>query len=170
MSRLAIDFSKNYVQSADDCDHIGYQMADAHLLQRLQVDEGRRAYTNTPRLRRAIGNEVTTDLAFWSFDRMIIITHGQLDYLWQFCVDRTIGQFVQSLNDDATRLSHLFQTNEVAVVGVSVVSKGNVKIHIRISSVGPRLSDIPGDTRTAQRGTGYSNSNCLVAGNHANAN
>ncbi len=35
----AINLSKNDIQRADNRDHVGHQMANAHLLQRLQINE-----------------------------------------------------------------------------------------------------------------------------------
>src|ERR1043165_3218968 len=100
-------------------------MTDAHLFQRLQIYERRRTHTNAIRLRGAVGNYVTTDLALRAFDRVVVITCGWLHHFRQLRVDWTIRQLLQRLHDDAARLSHLFEPDEITIVRVAVFTEWN---------------------------------------------
>src|SRR5208337_4126841 len=68
---LAVHLAQNDVQRTDDRDHVGHQMPARHFVQRLQVDEGRRANAHAIRLRRAITHNVIAQDALGRLDGMI---------------------------------------------------------------------------------------------------
>ena len=84
---------------------------------------------------------------------MIVIAHRRLDDLRDFGVDGSVRHFVQSLLDDAARLSHLFEADEVAIIGVAVLADRNIEIHVGVGSIRTRLAYVPCDARTTQRRT-----------------
>src|SRR5688572_8565763 len=100
-------------------------------------------------MRRAIRNQVTPDLAFRSFNRVVIVAHRWLHDLGQLRVYWSIGKLFQSLTDDSTRLSHFFQSHQVTIISVTVLTERDVKIHVGVSSIRARLPHVPRDSRTA---------------------
>src|SRR6266550_3104660 len=64
----SVNLAQNDIQGPDDRHDVRDQMPDAHLLQRLQVYEARRAHAHAPGLLRAVGNEIAANLAFRSFN------------------------------------------------------------------------------------------------------
>src|SRR5919112_1982065 len=148
---LTVYLSEHDVERADDGDHVGDEVADAHLPQRLEVDEARRADADAVRTARAVRDEVTTDLALRAFDGVVVVARGRLDDLRNLGVDGAVGQLLQGLLDDAARLAHLFEPDEVAVVGVAVLADGDVEVEVGVGRVGPRLAYVPRDARAAQR-------------------
>src|SRR5687768_8322891 len=112
---LAVYLPEHDVERADDGDHVGDEVAEAHLPQRLQVDEARRPDADAVRAARAVRDEVAAYLALRPFDGMVVVARGRLDDLRHLGVDRAVGQLLQSLLDDAARLAHLFEPDEVAV-------------------------------------------------------
>ena len=70
-ARLAIHFAEHNVERADNGDHIGHQRTDSHLLQRLQVDERRRADADAVGVKRAVADHEVAEFALGRFDRDI---------------------------------------------------------------------------------------------------
>src|SRR5438094_4001199 len=79
VDRSSVDLSQNNIQRPNNRNHVRDQMSEAKFLKRLQVHEARRAHTHPPGLLRAVGNQIAANLAFRSFDRMIVIANGRLD-------------------------------------------------------------------------------------------
>src|SRR5438094_1315926 len=75
----SINLSQNNIQRPNNRNHVRDQMSEAKFLKRLQVHEARRAHAHPPGLLRAVGNQIAANLAFRSFDRMIVIANGRLD-------------------------------------------------------------------------------------------
>src|SRR5829696_303536 len=146
-----IYFPEHDVERADDGDHVGDEVADAHLPQRLEVDEARRADADAVRAARAVRDEVTADLALRAFDGVVVVARGRLDDLRDLGVDGAVGQLLQGLLDDAARLAHLFEADEVAVVRVAVLADGHVEVEVGVGRVRAALADVPRDARAAQR-------------------
>src|SRR5678816_599676 len=90
---------------------------------------------------------------------MVVIAYRWLDDLRQLCVDGSIRQVVQRLINDPSRLPHLFESDQVAIVGVAVLSKRNVEIHVGICGIWTRLAHIPRYAGTAQRRAGKTDGN-----------
>src|SRR5829696_6842651 len=145
-----IYFPEHDVERADD----GDEVADAHLPQRLEVDEARRADADAVRAARAVRDEVTADLALRALDGVVVVAGRGLDDLRDLGVDGAVGQPLQGLLDDAARLAHLLDSDEVAVVGVAVLADGHVEVEVGVGRVGARLAYVPRDARAAQGGAG----------------
>src|SRR5262249_13845313 len=136
-----------------------------HLTQSLQIDEGRRSYTQSSRLRRAVGDQIDPKLAFRRFYRMIVIARRRFDHLRHFLRHyRAFGQFIDGLQDDLARLPHLFHAHQIAIVRVAVLSIRDVELKIGIALVGMRFAYIPLHARTAQRRPGQSHIYCIFGG------
>src|SRR5688572_24545697 len=150
---LPVNLTKNNIEGSYNRHYIGHQVANAHLFQCLKINQRRWAHAHAPGLSRAIRNQIATNLALGTFYRVVVVADRQLNYFWQFCVHWTIRQIVQGLIDNAPRLSHLFEPNEIAIVGVAVFSERNVKVHIGISRIGSGLANIPGDSRSTKSWT-----------------
>src|SRR5215204_4320020 len=151
---LPIYLPEHDVERADDGDHVGDEVADAHLPQRLEVDEARRADADAVRAARAVRDEVTADLALRALDGVVVVAGRGLDDLRDLGVDGAVGQPLQGLLDDAARLAHLLDSDEVAVVGVAVLADGHVEVEVGVGRVGARLAYVPRDARAAQGGAG----------------
>src|SRR5829696_8722782 len=107
-----IYFPEHDVERADDGDHVGDEVADAHLPQRLEVYQARRAHADAVRAARAVRDEVAADLALRPLDRVVVVARGRLDDLRDLGVDRPVGHLSERLLDDAARLAHLFEPDE----------------------------------------------------------
>src|SRR6185437_10003606 len=71
-----IDFPEDNVLRADDRDHIGQHVAGAHLLERRQVRETRRAALPPVRLVGTIGDEVDAKLPLGRLDCRVRLAFG----------------------------------------------------------------------------------------------
>lgn len=69
-------------------------------------------------------------------------------------LDGAGGDLVQALVDDAEGLSELLHAAEVAVIAVTVLADGNVKLDLVVGIVWLGLSDVPWNTGTAEHDTG----------------
>src|SRR5205085_8630225 len=141
----------------------------AHLPQGLQVDEARRTDAHAVRSARAVRHKITTYLALRPFNRVIVVAHGRLDDLRDFCVDRAVRQLLQSLLDYAPRLPHLFESDEVSVVRVAVLADGNLEVHVGVCRIGPSLAYVPGDAGAAPGRAGKTDGDCVFSRDDADA-
>ena len=60
-----------------------------------------------------------------------------------------ISQPVNALLYDAIRLTHFFNTHEIAVITVAVYTDGNIKIHSIVNFIGLLLAQVPLNTGAA---------------------
>src|SRR5687768_1737197 len=127
MELSSVDFTKHYIDRADEGDHIGYQMADRHALERLQIDVGRRANPHAIRFARAVAHQVDAQLSLRRFNRVIDLSDRRLDYLRHFCHHRTFGKPVQRLLDNGSRLPHLRHAYEIAIIRVAVFAERDLE-------------------------------------------
>src|SRR3954463_5576651 len=65
---LTVYLPEHDVERADDCDHVGDEVADAHLPERLKVYEARRTDAHAIRAARAVAHQITAYLALRAFD------------------------------------------------------------------------------------------------------
>ena len=63
------------------CDQVGDVVADRHVAQRLQVDEGGVAQVDARRLRRAVGDDEAAELAARRLDRVVDLARGDPEAL-----------------------------------------------------------------------------------------
>ncbi len=56
-----------------------------------------------------------------------------------------VAQPVNALSDDAIRLTHLLDTNQVAIVAVAVHADRNIEIHLIVDFVRLLLAQVPLD-------------------------
>src|SRR5919112_6131956 len=103
---LTIYLPEHDVQRADDGDHVGDEVADAHLPQRLEVDEARRPDADAVRAARAVRDEVAADFALRPLNRVVVVARGRLDDLRNLRHDGAVGHLLKRLLDDAARLAH----------------------------------------------------------------
>src|SRR2546423_8908240 len=90
LATLPIYLSEHDVERADDGDHVGDEVADAHLPQGLQVDEARGPDAHAVRPARAVAHQITADLALRPFNRVVVVAGGPLDDLRGFGVDGAV--------------------------------------------------------------------------------
>ena len=76
---LSIDFAQHDIEAAQDADDVGDRVAQAHLLERRQVDEARAADVVAIGRRRAVGHDVVAELALGVLDPRIGLARGHLD-------------------------------------------------------------------------------------------
>src|SRR2546423_10069354 len=169
LATLPVNLAEHDVERADDCDHVGDEVADAHLPQGLQVDEARRADAHAVRSARTVRHEVTTNLALRPLNRVVVVARGRLDDLRDFGVDGAVRHLLQSLLDDAPRLSHLFEADEVSIVRVAVLADRNLEVHVGVCGIRPRLAYVPGDAGASERGAGKTNRDCVLRRDDADA-
>src|ERR1051325_8805067 len=55
---LPINFTQHDIQSPNDRYYVSDQVANAHLLQRLQIDKRRRTHAHAPRLLGSVRNQI----------------------------------------------------------------------------------------------------------------
>src|SRR5256714_1119397 len=169
LATLPIYLAEHDVERADDRDHVGDEVADAHLPQGLQVDEARRPDAHTVRSARAVRHEVTTYLALRPLNRAVVVARGRLDHLRDFGADGAVRQLLQSLLDDAPRLSHLFESDEVSVVRVAVLAHGNLEVHVGVGRVWTAFAYVPRDAGASERRAGKTNRNRILRRDDADA-
>src|ERR1700732_4560636 len=116
---LAVDFSQNDIERADDGHDVRNQMPANHLVERLEVDQGRRANAHAVRLRRPVADDVIPELALRRFDGVVDLAGRRLQYLADLAHDRPGGYVLDSLQADQARVAHLFHAHNVPVIGVA---------------------------------------------------
>src|SRR2546429_1774436 len=79
-------------------------MPEAKFFQGLQIHEAWRTHAHAPGLLRAVRNQIATDLAFGSFDRMIVIADRRLDQFRHLRVHRAVGK-INDRDRKSTRLN-----------------------------------------------------------------
>src|SRR2546423_12509286 len=140
---LSINLTQYNIERSYDSDDVGDQVTNAQFSERLQIYEARWTDAHAPGLLRAVGNQIAANLAFWSFDRVIVITDGRLDELGHFRIHWSVGKLVNRLLNNATGLAHLFHPHQVSIVCVAVFAQRHFKIHVGICSVRPGLANVP---------------------------
>jgi hypothetical protein len=69
--RLAVDFAEDDVDGAEDDHGVGDGVAEAHVLEDGEVDEGGRADAVAVGVRAAVAEEIETDLALRALDAAV---------------------------------------------------------------------------------------------------
>src|SRR5437763_547699 len=78
-------------------------------------------------------------------NRVVVVARGRFDDLRDFGVDGAVRHLLQSLLDDAARLPHLFEADEVAVVRVAVLADGHVEVEVCVGGVRAAFAYVPCD-------------------------
>lgn len=168
-------------------------MASSDLVKATQVSETRSTDLAAVWPLAAVANQVYTHLTLGGFDGGVCLarrhgvtlgeeqevvdesfhvllhsrTRGRAD-LVVLNLDRTSGHLVQTLVDDAKRLTELLHTAEVSVVAVTVDTDGDVKLNLVISIVGLRLADVPRDARATEHNTGETHVQRILSAHNSN--
>src|SRR2546423_11800525 len=127
---LSINLTQYNIERSYDSDDVGDQVTNAQFSERLQIYEARWTDAHTPRLLRAVGNQIAANLALRSFNRVIVITDGRLNELGHFRIHWSVGKFVNRLLNNMTRLTHLFHPHKLSIVRIAVFAHRHFKIHV----------------------------------------
>src|SRR6266508_6213060 len=102
-------------------------MAFDERAQPLKVAERWRPHAEAVRSGRlAVADDEVPELAFRRFDRVVRLPRRRLDEARHFADDRTLGQPLGRLADDAQRLAELLEPDEIPIVGVARGADGHV--------------------------------------------
>src|SRR6202035_2178343 len=94
---LAVDFSQNDIERPDDRHNVRHQVSANHFVERLEVDQRRRANAHAGGLRRAIADDVISELALRRFDGVVDLARRRLQYLADLAHDRPGGNVLNRL-------------------------------------------------------------------------
>src|SRR6516165_4475728 len=167
-------------------------MAASHEIGGLKKGKARRSDLATVRPVGSVGNEIDAELAFRRLDRRIslasrnVVTFGiQFEMMDQrfhralhfgarrrrhFAVvdlHRASRHLRDRLLDDAHRLAHFLDADEVAVVRVPVATDRNVELYLVVSVVRLCSTEVPGNIGAAQHGSGETPIRSLLGRHYA---
>src|ERR1700692_4085613 len=162
-----IHLPENDVERADYGDHVSHKLAAAHYIESLQIHKRRRSHAQAIGLRRPIADNEISQLALRRFDRVINLARRWLHHLRDFGHDVPLGKRVHSLLNDAHRLPHLGHSHQISIVGIAVLSGGNIEIEVLIVGVGLGLAQIHLHPTGAEHRPGDTQSDTIFAGNYA---
>src|SRR6202023_3837752 len=188
----SVDLAEYDVHRADDCHDIGEHMAPAHEIGRLQKGKARRSYLAAIGPVGAVRNQIYPEFALWrldrgvgfarwdviafgvelevmdeSFHRMFHLGPRRRRHLAVVDLARPGRHLRERLPDDAPRLAHLLDPDEITIVGIAVAPDWNVELHLVIGVIGLRAAEIPGHTGAAQHRAGKSPIRSLLGGHHS---
>src|SRR5215469_9754006 len=69
---------------------------------------------------------------------------------------RSLRHLGDRLLDDAYRLTHFLDPDEISVVGIAITSNGDIELDLVVGIVRLRSAEVPGDVRAPQHGPGKS--------------
>src|SRR5258708_11030253 len=98
---------------------------------------------------------------------MIDLACRRFHDLGNFRHDRTFGQRIDGLLNNAHRLPHLGHANQVSIVGVAVFSNRNVEVEILVIGVRLRLAQIPLHAAGAEYRAGHAERDAIFTGDYA---
>src|SRR5258706_1996324 len=105
----------------------------------------------TPWIRFAIRDEIKTKLAFWGFDSTIRFARWYANLISRFLrVDRPLRDLLDGLLYDADGLPDFIEANEIAIVHISVVTNGYIKIKMVINTVWISATQVIRHARSSQ--------------------
>src|SRR5450759_2425728 len=195
-ARSSIDLPENNLDGADDRHHIREHVAARQLVHGGKMSEARGADFHPVGLVGAVGDEIDPELALGVLHRDVRLARRYVHALGEQLevVDQLLhvglhrdargwcdlvvvrdhrpripAQPVHTLPDDAVRLPHLLDANQVPVVAVAVHSNRDVELEPVIHLVGLFLAQIPFDARAAQHRTAETERLGTLRRHHADA-
>src|SRR5690606_29852832 len=168
VAHLPVHLAHDDVDAADDGHHVGDEMANAHRLQELQVDEARGAVVAPVRLVRTVSHQVHADFAAGRFDAGVHVAH-QLHPPRHVAQPRAAGDGLNGLADDADGFVELVHAHDVAGVNVAVLAYRDVELEPVVHRVRVRLAQVLGDAATPQHRPTGAVGDGLLLGNHPDA-
>src|SRR6187549_1242296 len=105
---LAVDLPEDDVDGPEDHDGVGDSLAEAHVLEQREVDEGRRAHAVAVRVERAVADEKEAEFSLGALEAPIGFAGlgPEAAELGLGVHDRAGGQVAESLEKDTDRLAH----------------------------------------------------------------
>src|SRR5205807_6780301 len=101
------------------------------------------------------------------FHRALHFAARRWRYLAVVDFDRSLRHCSDSLLDDANRLPHFLDPNEIPIVGIPVAPDRNIKFHLVVSIIWLGPAEIPGHVRASQHRSGKPPIGGLLGGYHA---
>lgn len=159
---------EHQVHGSNDSHGISQKMSSRDLVEAGQMSETRGANLASVRSFAAVTDKVHTHLALWCLDSAVgltrrysitlaveqkvvneclhVLLHGST-WRWSnlviFDLDGTSGHLVQTLVDDAQRLTEFLHTAKITVVAVTVDTNRYVKLNLVVGIIRLRLPNVP---------------------------
>src|SRR5215212_6684150 len=186
---LSVDGSEHDVDRPDEGDDVGQHRTIGHVGEDAQVHEVWGADAEAVRQRRTVGDDVVAELPLGPLDRDIDLSHRRAESLddpdevtlhvlggrHRTLVRRDdvlripVHQcrvhplaLIERLGNDFHRLPHLLHADEVAVIGVPVLSQWHLEIEAVVNAVGHRFADVVVHAGAAQTGSCQRVTDCSV--------
>src|SRR5204862_6275206 len=152
----SVHLPEHDVDAAENYDHVGDRMADAHIFENRQVDEAGRTHAIAVRVRRAVANYIKAEFTLGRFDAAVGFAdlRPEVAKLGLGINDRPFGNVFERLLQNFQRFAHFQNTDHVAVVNVAVLTDRHAKFEAVIDAVFLHFADIVVHAAGTQHGTG----------------
>lgn len=178
---LAVDFSEDDVDRADDGDDVGEEAAYGEDFEGFEVHEGAGAFVPAVGAVGAVSDDIEAEFSFRSFDSGVGFSgggsepfgvefevvddalHGVVELVsgrgGDFSVEGVVGaagEAVDGLAEDAAAFLHFGDADKEAVVDVSNGADGDLEVEVLVAGVGLLFPEVEGDSAGSGDGSGAS--------------